>query len=250
MELQAFFKEHPAAALAFSGGTDSAYLLAEAVKAGCRVRPYFVKGPFQPAFELQDAQRLCAQLGVELTVLAADPLADKEVVANGPRRCYYCKKGIFGALLAAARADGFAELWDGTNASDDAADRPGMEALEELQVLNPLRLCGITKPQVRARSKELGLFTWQKPAYACLATRIPTGTPIEPEALRRVEAAEGALFALGLTDFRVRVMGNLARLQLPAAQFAAAARQHGEITGALAPWFDGVLLDLAPRGEE
>lgn len=250
MQLQTFFKEHPVAALAFSGGTDSAYLLAEAMKAGCRVHPYFVKGPFQPTFELQDAQRLCAQLGVELTVLTVDPLADKEVVANGPRRCYYCKKSIFGALAAAARADGFTELWDGTNASDDAADRPGMKALEELQVRSPLRLCGLTKPQVRARSKELGLFTWQKPAYACLATRIPTGTPIARETLRRVEAAEGALFALGFTDFRVRVMGSLGRLQLPAAQFDAAARRHSEITGALTPWFDGVLLDLIPRREE
>ena len=82
MKLQEFFEEHPAAAIAFSGGADSAYLLAEALRAGCRVRPYFVKGPFQPAFELEDARRLCAQLGAELTVLAADPLADPEVVAG------------------------------------------------------------------------------------------------------------------------------------------------------------------------
>ena len=250
MKLQEFFEEHPAAAIAFSGGADSAYLLAEALRAGCRVRPYFVKGPFQPAFELEDARRLCAQLGAELTVLAADPLADPEVVANGPRRCYYCKKAIFGALLAAARADGFAELWDGTNASDDAQDRPGMKALEELQVLSPLRLCGAPKTQVRARSRELGLFTWEKPAYACLATRIPTGTAITAGALERVEAAEGALFALGFTDFRVRVLGELARLQLPAAQFGEAAEKRGTITRALNPWFSGVLLDLTPRREE
>lgn len=125
-----------------------------------------------------------------------------------------------------------------------------MKALEELQVLSPLRLCGVPKTQVRARSRELGLFTWEKPAYACLATRIPTGTAITAGALERVEAAEGALFALGFTDFRVRVLGELARLQLPAAQLAAAAEKHGAITRALNPWFSGVLLDLTPRREE
>lgn len=250
MELQAFLKDRPAAALAFSGGADSAYLLAEAVQAGCRVRPYFVKGPFQPAFELEDARRLCTQLGVELTVLAADPLVRQRVVANGPLRCYHCKKSLFSALLAAARADGFSELWDGTNASDDAADRPGMRALQELRVLSPLRLCGVTKAQVRARSKELGLFTWQKPAYACLATRIPTGTAITREALQRVEAAEGALFRMGFTDFRVRVLGDLARLQLPAAQFETAVQKHEQITRELQTWFSDVLLDLVPRREE
>ena len=106
MKLEEFLRGK-AAALAFSGGTDSALLLAAAVKAGCRVQPYFVHSAFQPAFELEDAQRLCAQLGVELRVLEAKPLEDEQVRANGPQRCYYCKRMIFSALVSAAAADGF-----------------------------------------------------------------------------------------------------------------------------------------------
>ena len=106
MKLEEFLRGK-AAALAFSGGTDSALLLAAAVKAGCRVQPYFVHSAFQPGFELEDAKRLCAQLGVELRVLEASPLEDEQVRANGPLRCYYCKRMIFSALVSAAAADGF-----------------------------------------------------------------------------------------------------------------------------------------------
>lgn len=249
MELNEFLRGK-SAALAFSGGTDSALLLAAAVKAGCRVQPYFVDSAFQPRFERRDAERLASQLGVELRVIEARPLEEEPVRANGPLRCYYCKKMIFTALVKAAAADGFAEVWDGTNASDDAADRPGMRALAELKVTSPLRLCGLTKADVRRMSDELGLFTAQKPAYACLATRVPAGTPLDADTLGRVEQAEGALMAMGFSDLRVRVLGRLGRLQLPAGQLEEAARRHKEITGTLAPWFDGVLLDLAPRKEE
>lgn len=249
MELTEFLRGK-SAALAFSGGVDSAFLLAAAVKAGCRVQPYFVQSVFQPAFERRDAGRLCEQLGVELRVIEVDPLEDAQVRENGPRRCYYCKRLLFSALAEAAAADGFSELWDGTNASDDAADRPGMRALAELGVQSPLRLCGLTKADVRRMSRQWGLFTARKPAYACLATRLPTGAPLDAETLKRVEQAESALMALGFCDLRLRVLGRLGRLQLPAGRLEEAARRHREITGAVAPWFDGVLLDLAPRKEE
>ena len=137
---------------------------------------------------------------------------------------------------------------DGTNASDDVGDRPGMRALEELDVLSPLRLCGVTKAQVRAYSREAGLFTWDKPAYACLATRVPAGEPITEDVLRRVEGAESALFALGFTDFRARVFHGAARLQLPAAQVEDAARRRGELREALKPWFDTIFIDTEDRG--
>ena len=136
---------------------------------------------------------------------------------------------------------------DGTNASDDAGDRPGMRALEELEVLSPLRLCGIAKADVREYSRRAGLFTWDKPAYACLATRIPAGTPIEADVLRRVEGAEGALFDLGYSDLRVRVFHGAARLQLPSAQLERAARERESVRAALAPYFETVLLDLKDR---
>lgn len=247
MELRDFFQECPKVALGFSGGVDSAYLLYAALDHGAQVRPYFIKTAFQPQFELEDARRLCAQLGVELTVVELDVLQIPGVAENPPDRCYHCKRALFGRLRQQAQADGYTVLIDGTNASDDAGDRPGMRALGELSVRSPLRECGITKAQVRALSKEAGLFTWDKPAYACLATRVPTGEAITPETLRKVEAAEEALFSLGYSDLRVRMFHGAARLQLPGQQLEQAAKEREAISQALAPWFDTVLLDLKER---
>ena len=247
MELRDFFQECPKVALGFSGGVDSAYLLYAALDHGAQVRPYFIKTAFQPQFELEDARRLCAQLGVELTVVELDVLQIPGVAENPPDRCYHCKRALFGRLRQQAQADGYTVLIDGTNASDDAGDRPGMRALGELSVRSPLRECGITKAQVRALSKEAGLFTWDKPAYACLATRVPTGEAITPETLRKVEAAEEALFSLGYSDLRVRVFHGAARLQLPGQQLEQAAKAREAILHAWAPWFDTVLLDLKER---
>ena len=247
MTLQEFFAEHPKAALGFSGGVDSSYLLWAAVNAGADIAPYYIQTAFQPAFELEDAQRLCAQIGVKLNVIRLDALADPRVAANPANRCYYCKVGLFGALRARAKADGYDLLLDGTNASDDAGDRPGMKALREMEVRSPLRECGLTKAMIRQESRKAGLFTWDKPAYACLATRVPTGRTITSELLRRVEGAETALLALGFTDFRVRLYDEAARLQLPEGQLAKAVEQRQAIRQALAPWFDVVLLDTQTR---
>ena len=247
MTLQEFFTEHPKAALGYSGGVDSSYLLWAAVNAGADIAPYYIQTAFQPAFELEDAQRLCAQIGLKLNVIRLDALADPRVAANPANRCYYCKVGLFGALRARAKADGYDLLLDGTNASDDAGDRPGMKALREMEVRSPLRECGLTKAMIRQESRKAGLFTWDKPAYACLATRVPTGRTITSELLRRVEGAETALFALGFTDFRVRLYDEAARLQLPEGQLAKAVEQRQAIRQALAPWFDVVLLDTQTR---
>ena len=247
MTLNEFFAAHPKCALGFSGGVDSAYLLYAGVRAGADLRPYYIKTAFQPRFEREDALRLAGELGVEVTVLELDALADPRVAANPAERCYYCKQNLFRALKARAAADGYAVLLDGTNASDEAGDRPGMRALRELEVRSPLRECGLTKAEIRAQSKKAGLFTWNKPAYACLATRIPTGTAITAGDLERVEAAEGALFALGFTDFRVRLLSGAARIQLPADQWDRASEQREAIRKALSPRFDAVLLDLETR---
>ena len=245
--LRAFFADHPRMALAFSGGVDSAYLLYAARACGCDVAAFYAQSAFQPEFERRDAQRLAEQLDVPLNVVPLDVLAVAAVRDNPADRCYHCKKAIFTALLAAAEAQGYEAVMDGTNASDDTSDRPGMKALVELGVLSPLRLCGITKAQVREYSRAAGLFTWDKPAYACLATRIPTDTPITDEDLNRVEGAEAALFALGFSDFRVRLFHGAARLQLPGAQMAEAIARREEIRGALAPWIEIVMLDLKDR---
>ena len=246
MTLEAFFQQVSRAAVAFSGGADSALVLWAAKTWGCQVRAYYVNTPFQPAFELADARRLAAELEVPLTVVEVDVLAVPEAAANGPRRCYYCKRVLFTALRQAAAADGYGVLLDGTNASDDAGDRPGMRALRELEVRSPLRECGLTKDGVRRLSREAGLFTWDKPAYACLATRIPTGTPIVREDLEKVEGAENALHALGFRDFRVRIFHGAARLQVPEEQMPLVLERREEILAALGD-FDGVLLDLKGR---
>ena len=247
MTLEEFFTQHPRTAVAFSGGTDSALVLWAAGRYGRDVRAYYVHTVFQPAFELADAKRLAEELEVPLTVVEADVLAVPEAAANGPRRCYYCKKALFTTLWQRARADGYTVLLDGTNASDDAGDRPGMQALRELEVRSPLRECGITKAEVRRMSKEAGLFTWDKPAYACLATRVPTRTAITKEALEKVERGENALFRLGFSDFRVRLLGDAARIQVPADQMERALALRGEINQALEADFSAILLDLAGR---
>ena len=194
MTLEDFFARHPRTALGFSGGTDSAYLLYAGLSLGADVRPYYIKTQFQPEFELADASRLARELGVELVVIEADILAADTVAENPPERCYYCKRTLFSLLAERAASDGYTELLDGTNASDDPGDRPGTRALAELGVLSPLRDCGVTKAEVRRLSREAGLFTHDKPSYACLATRIPAGRRIEPEALRRIDVVDFPVF--------------------------------------------------------
>ena len=247
MTLEQFFQAHPRAAVAFSGGVDSAYLLWEAARLGAEVKAYYAKTAFQPQFELEDAQRLAAELKVPMEILPLDVLCKPEITANPADRCYHCKKEIFSAILSAARRDGFSVLLDGTNASDDAGARPGMRALAELSVRSPLRACGLTKTEIRHRSQIAGLFTHDKPAYACLATRIPTGEPITPDKLRRTETAESFLSSLGLRDFRVRSVGDTAKLQVTAADLSRVLEFRQEILTELKKHYSGIVLDLEVR---
>ena len=247
MNLTQFWKENTKAAIAFSGGVDSAYLLYSAIQAGASVKAYFAKTVFQPAFELEDAKKLASQLGAEMEILTLDVLSVPMVAENPKNRCYYCKTALFSAMTAAAKKDGFTLILDGTNASDDASDRPGMQALRELRVRSPLRECGLTKPEIRRLSREAGLFTHDKPAYACLATRIPTGDTITPEKLARTEEAEGYLHSLGLRDFRVRTLGDTARIQVTAFDMDTVLQNRQAILSHLNKLYSGVTLDLEVR---
>ena len=247
MRLKQFFAETPRAAVAFSGGTDSAFLLWAAKQYGCDIQAYFGKTAFQPAFELADARRLVRELNIPMTVIEADVFSVAGAVANGTDRCYHCKRALFTLLWQQVRADGHTLLLDGTNASDDAGDRPGMRALRELMVRSPLRECGLTKEDMRRQSRAAGLFTWNKPAYACLATRVPIGTPITQAALEKVERAEDTMTRLGFTDFRVRLLENGARIQVTNAQLSRVLEQRQAILDALASDFKTILLDLTPR---
>lgn len=247
MDLKQFFEQYPKVAIAFSGGVDSAYLLYKASKYAKRVKAYYVKTAFQPQFELDDAVRLARELGTEMKILNVDILCHSNVASNPADRCYHCKKVLFSEIIKAAEGDGFDILLDGTNASDEASDRPGMRALAELAVRSPLRECRLTKPQIRELSREAGLFTHDKPAYACLATRIPTGETITADKLQRTERCEACLTQLGFRDFRVRTVGDAAKLQIRGADMPLLMDRREEIFNELKQYYSAVWLDLEVR---
>jgi len=247
MTVKEYFEVNNKVAVAFSGGVDSAYLLYAAVKAGADVRAYYVKSAFQPAFEYEDARKLADQINCALSVIEADVLSDKRVKANPPDRCYYCKQHIMSAITEAAESDGYDVVCDGTNASDDADDRPGFKALKEYGIRSPLRECGLTKADIRKASREAGLPTWNKPAYACLATRILTGEIITKEKLLITEKAESIMHDMGFRDFRVRMRGENALIQLTESQLAEAFAREAEIREALSDLYNEVKIDGSPR---
>ena len=185
--------------MAFSGGCDSALLLAAAKLAGCEVRAYLVKTAFQPDFELDDARAVAAALDVPLTVVEADVLAQEAICANPADRCYLCKRFIFGEVRRAAAADGFTVIVDGTNATDDPERRPGFKALAEAGVVSPLRRAGMTKANVRHVLASLeesfglssGALMSAKPSFPCLAVYVPQGESITEASLREAARSRG-----------------------------------------------------------
>lgn len=247
MTVAEFFQENPAVGVAFSGGVDSAWLLHEAVRYAGRTAAYFVRTPFQPDFELVDAADTARRLGAHLTVIDFDILTVPAVAANPPDRCYYCKKELFTRLLAAAGRDGFPLVVDGSNASDDAGDRPGMRALRELGVRSPLRECGVTKSEIRRLAAEAALPVWNKPSYACLATRIPAGREITAGDLGRVARGEAAFAAAGLGDFRLRLRGGDGLLQVRREQMELARALLPDLRLRLADDFGDIALDSISR---
>ena len=247
MTLDEFFAKHKKVALAFSGGVDSSYLLYAAKNSGCDIHPYYLKTAFQSQFEFEDAKKLADELDIKLTVIDFDVLKVIEVGRNEQYRCYHCKRALFGAVKEAALVDGYDTVVDGTNASDDDVERPGMRALAELGVRSPLRECGFTKPQIRELCRAAGLFIWDKPAYACLATRIPSGMTITEEQLEKVEQAEAFLMKMGFRDLRVRCFHGAAKIQLCKGQFERACSLREEILKGVSPLFNEVLLDMRAR---
>ena len=247
MDLKEFFEKYPEVAIAFSGGVDSSYLLYAAKQYAKRCTAYYVKSDFQPEFEYRDAKRLAEELKADMCVINVDVLDSEDVRRNPENRCYYCKQLIFSTIKEKAASDGYTVLLDGTNASDDVNDRPGMKALQELEVKSPLRECGLTKDVVRKLSKEAGLFIWDKPAYACLATRIPANEPIDKDNLERIEKAEDYLFSMGFTDFRVRTVNEHARLEVTDDQWMKVAEKKEEIYNGLKGMFKTVSLSLSTR---
>ena len=205
------------AAVAFSGGVDSALLAAEAHDVlGGESAAVTIISPRLPSDEREDALRLARGLKLNHFVVEMDELSDPAFAVNPSDRCYICKRMRFLRMAEWARERGFLWLLDGSNADDSRDYRPGMRALAELDgVRSPLLEAGLTKAEIRTLSRERGLFTWNKPAKACLASRIPYGEPVTREGLARVEAAER--FLAGIlppnAQFRVRSHGDLARIE-------------------------------------
>lgn len=191
--------------IALSGGVDSRLLTHLAALTGQRFEAVHFSGPHVPAAETALARSWCAEQGLPLHVLEIDPLAHPEVAANAPLRCYHCKYLLFSRARELARSRGLATLLDGSNASDQSAHRPGLQALAELDVRGPLAAAGVDKAMVRAISRELGLAGWDAPARPCLLTRFAYGLRPDAATLRRLAAAEAALAGLGFREFRLRV---------------------------------------------
>lgn len=176
--------------LAFSGGCDSTYLLATLVDAGIDVKAYLVATAFQADWEIGDAREAIRVIGAQYEELHADILTQEAICANPPDRCYLCKRFIFGTILERMAADNRTILLDGTNATDDPANRPGFRALTELKVRSPLREAGLGKEAIREASRDMGLFTADKPNFSCYATRIPANTHITARALTAAASSD------------------------------------------------------------
>ena len=243
--LQAQLKSYGRVAIAYSGGVDSTFLLAAARKAGVQVLALTACTDALPRTELAEAEAYTQKNGVAHTVLQLDAFAVPQFAQNAPDRCYHCKKALFTAMLSAAKAAGFDTLIEGSNADDTLDYRPGLAAVAELGVPSPLKAAQLTKAEIRTLSQEMGLPTWSKPSYACLASRVPYGNEITPALLRQIDAAEQALHSNGFAQGRVRCHGNVARIEVPAAELSAAfAVRSALLAGVKAAGFAYVALDL------
>ncbi len=204
----------PSLAVAFSGGVDSGLLLSLAVEAlGNRVTAVTATSPIHPRREILAAIDLAGRLGCRHLLLRSREMETPEFIANSAERCYICKRGLLQQIRTAAAERGIAHLAHGANIDDQGDYRPGMQAAAEMDVLAPLVAAGMTKSDIRMLARERGLPNWNRPAMACLATRIPHDTPITPSLLTRIEKAEDYLQALGFSAPRVRCHGDMARIE-------------------------------------
>ena len=246
--LRTQLREIGSAAVAFSSGVDSTFLLRVAhEELGDRVLAVTVRSHTFPKRELEEAVAFCRAEGVRHEIIDSDELAVPGFAENPPDRCYHCKKAIFEKIIELAQANGLAAVLEGSNVDDDGDYRPGRRAIKKLGVKSPLHNAGLTKTEIRELSKKMGLPTAGKPSFACLASRFPYGERITAAGLERVERAEQWLLdaGLGLTQLRVRSHGDIARIEVPPNALPRLAARAAEIAAALKSFgFAYVTLDL------
>ena len=234
---------------AFSGGVDSALLLTVLSELYAR-KPFpllavVFSTAFHTAEETASAIKQAAELGVPAELVERDVLSDPVLRENPKDRCYHCKRNLFTEMKRIAEAHGIGNLVDGTNADDTQVYRPGRKALEELGVLSPLAICGFTKDEIRAAARELLIPVADKPSTPCLATRFPYGTVLVDEALRRVERGEAILHEFGMKVARLRVHGDIARIETDPEGFELASSKRFEIAFELrGEGFPYITLDM------
>ncbi|MBC8569503.1 ATP-dependent sacrificial sulfur transferase LarE [Zongyangia hominis] len=219
--------------IAFSGGVDSALLVGIAARLPVRVHAVTFSTRLHPQADIDAARAFAKERGITHAVLEIDELEDERILMNPPERCYLCKSLLFRKLKSYAQREGLGAVIDGTNADDLTEYRPGLKALQELSILSPLAELHIGKGEVRRLARVMGLEVAEKPSSPCLATRLPYGTPITMEALHRIEAGEALLREMGFAQCRLRLHGEIARIEIPLTDFPAFLKRREEIVESL-----------------